>query len=142
MEIHFQNINTDFELINANKIRNWINDIVRQFDCSVGQISYIFTNDETVLKVNQTHLSHDYYTDIITFDERVGNEINGMIYISIDRVRDNSEKLAQSFNDELLRVIIHGVLHLIGFKDKTEAEQIEMRREEDNAITLYNTVNQ
>ncbi len=142
MEIDFQYVNTNFRLYDEFKVRSWIEDVVLQFDCFVGQISYVFTDDETVLEVNRKHLDHDYYTDIITFDERVGKEINGMIYISVDRIKDNSKILSQSFDNELLRVVIHGILHLIGFKDKTDAEKEEMRREEDIAISIYKTVNQ
>ena len=90
----------------------------------------IFCSDAYLLKMNQEHLQHDYYTDIITFDYSSGDEISGDLFISVDRVRDNAKQHKQLFFSELVRVIAHGHLHLIGFKDKTKSQQLEMRAQE------------
>ena len=99
-------------------------------------MGYIFCSDEKILEVNRQYLQHDYYTDIITFDYSEGDRISGDIFISIDTVRSNAEKYGTNFDDELHRVIIHGILHLCGLKDKSEADSKKMRKAEDKALSI------
>ena len=97
----------------------------------------MFCSDDYLLEVNKTHLQHDYYTDIITFDYCVGDEISGDLMLSIDRIKDNAKQHKQLLFNELLRVVIHGHLHLVGYRDKTDAEQQTMREQEDRWIAHY-----
>lgn len=135
--IDFFNEDSDFRLENAERIENWIIKTIESHDKIVGDIAYIFCSDDYLLKVNQDYLNHDYYTDIITFDYSENGIISGDIFISIDRITDNAKQLNQEFNQELLRVLIHGVLHLLGFKDKSPEEEKLMREKEDEAISVY-----
>lgn len=100
-------------------------------------MSYIFVSDEKLLEVNKQFLSHDYYTDIITFDYVEDNVISGDIYISIDRIKENAKKFNVTFDNELHRVIIHGVLHLLGYKDHNPKDEKQMRKEENEALQLF-----
>ncbi len=111
-------------------------------DCRVGTITFIFCSDEYLLKINQSYLNHDYYTDIITFDysqedslkstiSKVGRRISGDLFISIDRVKENAKKFSKTFEEELYRVIIHGILHLLGYTDKTKIAKTEMTKQEN-----------
>lgn len=111
--------------------------IVKEHNKTIKDISYVIVSDEALLEINKTHLQHDYFTDIITFDlSHHPNEIEAEIYISADRVNENSHKL-QTQATEMPRVLFHGILHLIGFRDKTPNEQKQMRSMEDHCITLY-----
>jgi len=110
-----------------NQVKKWISKVIREYKKLPGHLSFVFCTDEYLLKVNQDFLQHDYYTDIITFDYSDGDIISGDLIISIDRVRDNAKQLNLSFDDELSRVMIHGVLHLLGFGDKTTKEEKKMR---------------
>jgi rRNA maturation RNase YbeY len=110
--------------------------IIKSYDKSVGEINYIFCSDNYLLDINRQYLDHDDLTDIITFDYTDDNSISGDIFISIDRVEENGNIFGDGFDKEFLRVISHGILHLIGFKDKTEEEKSEMRLAEDNCIML------
>ncbi|WKN46099.1 rRNA maturation RNase YbeY [Tunicatimonas pelagia] len=118
---------------------DWLLEVVSQHNQSVQEINYIFCSDEYLLSINQQYLSHDYYTDIITFDNRddINQSLEGDIFISIDRVRENAHQLSASFLSEFLRVIVHGILHLLGFKDSTDAEKLEMRSLENKFVNLY-----
>ncbi len=129
--IEFFNENTDFLPQNQEQLKNWIQAAAKDFERGVGDLNIIFTDDETLYKMNVEYLNHDYYTDVITFNYNEANYISGDIFISVDRVRENARIYSQSFEDELHRVIIHGVLHLLGFDDKTEDEQKQMREKED-----------
>lgn len=125
--------------INEN-ITSWIEYIITNEGKKMGDINYIFCDDEYLLKINQDYLQHDYYTDIITFDYVKGKKISGDIFVSVTRVSENAPLLSKSFEEELYRVIAHGVLHLCGYKDKTEDEIKEMRSKEDfylNAISKF-----
>lgn len=102
----------------------------------IGEISIILLSDEELLKINIDYLQHDYYTDIITFDYSEGCKISGELYISVDRVKENAQKYGYRFEEELKRVIIHGILHLCGYKDKSKKEQHEMRKKEDYYLAL------
>lgn len=118
-------------------IRATIQAIARDFGKIVGSINYVFMTDDELLKVNQDVLKHDYYTDIITFDYSEISGIDCEILISLDRVKENSAKFAQTFNTELLRVMFHGILHVVGFKDKTKEEKEKMRKMEDRYLKKY-----
>ena len=122
-------------------IKDWISHVINNHLSTVGDISFKFCSDEYILQINNQFLDHDYYTDIITFDYCSRNIISGDILISVDTVSSNAEKYSSSFDKELLRVIIHGVLHLLGFKDSTAAEKEEMRSEENMALSLLPTFN-
>lgn len=114
---------------------SWLDKLCRHHGQVLGEVNLIFTNDEYLLEVNKEHLDHDYYTDIITFNYNE-NDISGDLYVSVDRVRENSLTLNVPFLDELYRVVAHGVLHLIGFNDKTDKEEFEMRKEENIALEM------
>lgn len=113
----------------------WIRAVAGGYGKRVGEIGYLFVNDEKILEVNNEYLGHDYYTDIITFDYSEGNVINGDIIISLDTVRSNAETLGKRYEEELHRVIIHGVLHLCGINDKGPGERQIMERAEDEALS-------
>ena len=140
MAIRFSVQSGDFELPEAPKVQKWVTEVVRSRGKSVGNINYLFCDDEYLLAVNLQYLQHDTYTDIITFDYVVGGLVSGDILISVERVRENAASLGVSFEQELHRVIIHGVLHLLGQGDKSDAEATEMRRQEEGALVLWNTM--
>ena len=110
---------------------------IYSFDYCLGQIHYIFWSDERELAVNREFLGHDYYTDVITFDYTAGKTLNGDIFISLDTVRSNSEMVGSEFEDELRRIIIHGVLHLTGQGDKTPETKAEMTEKEEKALAKW-----
>ena len=114
----------------------WIKAVAATHNRKVGEIGYMFVNDEKILEVNNEYLGHDYYTDVITFDYCEGNILNGDIVISLDTVRTNAEKFGKTYEDELYRVIIHGVLHLCGINDKGPGEREIMDENENKALAL------
>ena len=114
----------------------WIKAVAATHNRKVGEIGYMFVDDEKILEVNNEYLGHDYYTDIITFDYCEGNILNGDIVISLDTVRSNAEKFGKTYEDELFRVIIHGVLHLCGINDKGPGEREIMEENENKALAL------
>ncbi|HKK11050.1 MAG TPA: rRNA maturation RNase YbeY [Bacteroidales bacterium] len=136
MEILFFNESVDYRPEDEEIIREWLSLVAKDRHFKIGIINYIFTDDKTLLNVNKKFLNHDYLTDIITFDNSQGNEVNGDIYISIDRVKDNASKLSRSFEEELNRVIVHGLLHLTGKKDDTQERKQEMRTAENKYLSL------
>lgn len=115
----------------------WLKDIILSEEKKLGEINYIFCDDEYLLKVNQDYLQHDYYTDIITFDYVKGRTISGEIFVSLQRISDNASTLSRDYQEELRRVLAHGILHLCGYKDKTEAEEKLMREKEDHYLAKY-----
>lgn len=132
--ISFNNEDIRFNLKNKTKLKNWIVSTIEKKKQKAGDISFVFCTDTFLLKLNKEYLNHDTYTDIITFDyskEDVRSAISGDIFISIDRVKENAKTFSKTFEDELHRVIIHGVLHLLGYKDKTKITKAEMRKQED-----------
>jgi len=131
------NYETDFELANESDIESWIGRIIASEQKSEGEISYVFCDDDYLLELNQQYLQHDTLTDIISFDYSLGNELSGDIFISVERVRENAEIFNQSFENELLRVISHGVLHYCGYKDKSEADEQLMRQKENEKIAMF-----
>ena len=122
--------------IKKTDIRNWVKQVAQLHGKRVGDISYIFCDDEKILEVNRQYLQHDYYTDIITFDYTAGDKISGDLFISLDTVRTNAEQFEQPYERELHRVIIHGILHLCGINDKGPGEREIMERHENEALAL------
>lgn len=141
MAIFFSSENTSFVLKDQLKIKRWIKEVVKREDKRLGDLGYVFCDDEYLLKVNIEYLNHDTYTDIITFDYVEGNVISGDMMISVDRVGENATKFEVPFERELRRVIIHGVLHLLGNGDKTAKEAARMRELENAALALYDEMN-
>ena len=131
--IEFHTI-TDFDLENPAVLESWINKIITLEGYELGEVSYIFCDDHYLHQLNLEFLQHDTLTDIISFDYRVGNQLNGEIYISVERVADNAKDFSVDFNAELHRVMIHGILHFCGYMDKSETDQTLMRQREDEAI--------
>ena len=126
--------------IDLAKIANWIEEVAKSHDRIVGPLTYIFCDDEKIIEVNRQFLQHDYYTDIITFDYSRGKRISGDMFISLDTVASNAEMLGVSYDTELHRVIIHGVLHLCGIDDKGEGEREIMEGFENEALALFKTL--
>jgi rRNA maturation RNase YbeY len=119
-------------------VKKVVRDIFKKEKTKLEQLQYIFCSDDYLLEINKQHLKHNYYTDIITFDlSEKPNSVIGEIYISVDRVRDNAQNYEVSFKQELLRVIFHGALHLCGLKDKTEKDQVLMRKAEDKYLRYF-----
>ena len=118
-------------------IKKWIKTTIAAFDLKAGDLSFIFCSDDYLLKINQSYLNHDYFTDIITFNYNLDKLVSGDIFISVDTVRINAVEFKVSEQDEFLRVIIHGILHLLGFDDQTDLETQEMRKRENDAIDFF-----
>lgn len=137
MSIRFASQNIDFEFPMPQQVRQWVAEVVRRRGKQVGIISYLFCDDDHILEVNRQFLDHDTYTDIITFDYVAADLISGDILISIDRVGENALSFGVPFEQELHRVLIHGVLHLLGQGDKSPDEAAEMRRQEADALALW-----
>jgi len=131
------NYEVEFELSNEEQFSKWISAVILSENKKEGDINYIFCDDDYILEINKQYLEHDYYTDIISFDYSVGNELHGDIFVSIDRVRENASDFNASFDEELKRVIIHGILHYCGYKDKSEEDEQIMRHKEDEKIKMF-----
>ena len=129
--------NVKFPKIKRRETTAWIKKVAASYGRKVGEIGYLFCDDEKILEVNREYLQHDYYTDIITFDYCEGDTISGDMYISVDTVRTNSELFSTSFINEMHRVIIHGVLHLCGLKDKAPDDEKKMREAEAKALAMW-----
>lgn len=135
MAIRFS-IETKYSLKNRTLIKQWIKTVVENKGKKLGDVSYILCDDDYLLEVNRQYLKHNYYTDIITFDYTENDRIGGDLFISIDRVKDNATALQVPEHEELMRVMIHGVLHLLGLKDKSEEEVKQMRKAEEECLEL------
>lgn len=131
------NFQYQFRFVKRTLYRLWIGEMVQSKSKKIGDVNYIFCDDAYLLGINQQYLQHDTYTDIITFDYCEGDVLNGDIFISVERVRENAQKYEVSFQEELVRVMAHGILHLCGYKDKTKSEAEEMRKQEKWAIELF-----
>ena len=131
------NYELDCEIENESQYSEWISAVIVSENKIEGEINYIFCNDDYLLELNQKHLNHDTLTDIISFDYSIGNEIHGDIYISLDRVLENAEEFEVTFLEELNRVMIHGILHYCGYKDKTESDEQVMRSKEDEKLEMF-----
>lgn len=135
--ISFQNQSISFRLKDKTRLKAWIKTVTEKEKHRLGDINYIFCSDDELLEINIQHLNHNTYTDIITFDYTEGDKISGDIFISIDRVEENAKKFKVSFEEELHRVMIHGILHLCGYKDKSKADAELMRKKENGALKLF-----
>jgi rRNA maturation RNase YbeY len=131
---------TEFKIDNKNKITRWIKHIIINEGNELSEISYVFCDDDFLLKLNKEYLGHDTLTDIITFDNSVGNIIGGDIYISVERVKENARIYSTTLLNEIHRVMIHGVLHLCGYKDKSKAESNNMKAKEEEALQLLKSL--
>ena len=129
--------NTDFKLDNEAEISSWITAFCQTENTSVDSLVFAFFSDEDLKALNIKHLSHDYYTDVISFDESKNNSLNGNIAVSVERVADNASKYSVSFEEELRRVMIHGVLHFMGYNDSNENETKAIRNKEDYALSMF-----
>ena len=128
---------TDMPALDERKVSRWIRAVAAYYGFAVGNIHYIFCSDERELEVNRQFLGHDYYTDVITFDYSTPSTLSGDIFISLDTVRSNAETVGVPFDDELRRIIIHGVLHLTGQGDKTPETKAQMTAKEEHALSLW-----
>jgi probable rRNA maturation factor len=131
------NYESEFTLENEEAIATWLSAVIASENKTEGEINYIFCNDEYLHKINVEYLNHDTLTDIISFDYTMGNEISGDIFVSVERVLDNSKDYNTSFDEELKRVLVHGVLHYCGYKDKSNADELVMRSKEDEKLTMF-----
>ena len=131
------NYETDFKLADEDDISSWISNVILSENKKEGEINYIFCDDDYLHKINLEHLQHDNLTDIISFDYSVGNELHGDIFISVERVADNASDFKVSFGEELRRVMVHGVLHYCGYKDKTEEDAVLMRSKEEEKLAMF-----
>ena len=131
--IRFTTDDIEMPALDERKIGKWIRSVAAEYGFSVGNINYIFCSDERELAVNRQFLGHDYYTDVITFDYSTSNTLNGDIFISLDTVRSNAEMVSTTFDHELLRILIHGVLH----GDKTPETKVQMTQKEESALAKW-----
>ena len=139
--LFFKEGKTDYpSFFSENEICEWLRVIAAQYRKVLGAINFIFCDDEYILSVNRQYLKHDYYTDVITFDYCNGEVLSGDVFISLDTVASNAEEYQVSYRDEFHRVVCHSVLHLIGFKDKTDEDSKEMRKNENICLELLKTL--
>lgn len=131
------NYENDFELENEEAFGAWLSSVIESEKKKEGEINYIFCDDEYLHKINLEYLNHDTLTDIISFDYSMGNELHGDIYVSIERVIDNAKDYEVSFEDELKRVLVHGILHYCGYKDKSDADEVIMRSKEEDKMKMF-----
>jgi len=135
--IEFFNEDVELPDLQYGPINEWLSKTAKIYNFQVAQLNFIFCSDNYLLKLNQDYLNHDYYTDIITFNYNELSYISGDIFISVDRVKDNANLYGIEYRVELLRVLVHGVLHLIGFNDSTDSEEKIMREKEDEHINYF-----
>ncbi|GHT08510.1 endoribonuclease YbeY [Bacteroidia bacterium] len=140
MAIFYEASDIPFPKIKRRETSRWIKSVVEQYHKRVGDITYIFCTDEEILRINKQFLNHDYYTDIITFDYTENETISGDLFISLDTVKSNAEKFGTNYDEELHRVIIHGILHLCGFKDKSSEDEKQMRERENEALSKIGNI--
>lgn len=136
--IRFTVDNVALPTLEWRRVERWIRSVASDYGFTVGELTYVFCDDERELAVNREFLGHDYYTDVITFDYSSAGRISGDIFISLDTVRSNAKQVGASFEQELLRIIIHGALHLTGQADKTPETKAEMTRKEELALAKIN----
>ena len=129
--------NTDFQIENHEVFSRWLVDVAAAENCLIHDLVFLFVDDQALLTMNKKHLKHNYFTDVITFGELEGDKISGNIAISVDRVVDNSKTYAVSFDEELKRVMVHGLLHIIGYNDKTEKDKLTMSQKETEALKRF-----
>lgn len=134
--ISYNTINVKMPDISHRETTAWVHAVAASYNKRVGEVAYVFCDDEKILEVNRQYLKHDYYTDIITFDYCEGDVLSGDLFISLDTVRTNAEQFGKTYDDELHRVIIHGILHLVGINDKGPGEREIMEAAENKALAL------
>ena len=139
--ISFEYKNVDMPLLDFKKVDRWLNEVAANYQKNIGNLNYLFCDDEEILKVNREFLHHDYFTDIITFDYSRKNRVAGDLFISLDTVKSNSEDFGVEYQTELLRVIVHGLLHLCGIDDKGPGEREIMENHENMALKLWSNFN-
>lgn len=140
--LHFFSETDDFTLDTPQIYADWLNACVEKENYKIDEINFIFCDDEYLLEINKKHLNHDYYTDIITFDYSNDDNLSGDIFISIERVADNAFEFNSSFEIELCRVMIHGLLHMMSYNDKTPEEKTSMREKENEHLNLIYSINE
>lgn len=138
--IIFQSEGVELPNLDIAKVSRWLNEVASDYNRLIGDLVYLFCNDEIILSTNRQFLDHDYYTDIITFDNTIGKKVSADIYISLETVASNAKDLNVNYDDELRRVIVHGLLHLCGIKDKSPEERAEMESAENAALAKYNEI--
>ncbi|NBW28130.1 MAG: rRNA maturation RNase YbeY [Flavobacteriaceae bacterium] len=131
------NYETDFELHNESHFTQWLSAVILSENKKEGEINYIFCDDDYLLKLNQQYLDHDTLTDIISFDYSVGNELNGDIFVSVERVKENASEFNVTFQEEIQRVLVHGILHFSGYRDKTKSDELVMRSKEEEKMKMF-----
>ena len=129
--------NTDFQIENDRVFSRWLVEVAAAENCLIHDLVFLFVSDQELLAMNNKHLKHNYFTDVITFGELEGDKISGNIAISVDRVLDNSKIYDVSFDEELKRVMVHGLLHIIGYNDKTKKEKLTMSQKEADALKMF-----
>jgi probable rRNA maturation factor len=129
--------NTSFSLKNETDYSKWLTKVIESEQCVVGEIVYAFFNDKDLKTLNNKHLGHDYYTDVLSFNDSCEKRINGNIAISVDRVKDNGKTYGVAFDHEMLRVMVHGLLHFMGYNDSNEDEKSEMTKKENEKIKMF-----
>jgi len=137
MAIVYETADASFPKLKRRETTRWIKQVIANYNKKQGDITYVFCSDAEILRINQSYLKHDYYTDIITFDYSEGDKISGDLFISLETVKTNSEKFKTGFDEELRRVMIHGILHLCGYEDKTPEMKRIMREKEDDALRFF-----
>ena len=135
--IYFLSEGIKFKPKKQNNLKNWVKGVIKSEGRNLTSLVYIFCSDSYLLTLNQGYLNHKTFTDIITFDYSEGDVVDGEIYISVDRIKDNAIKFERDFEEELHRVMIHGVLHILGFKDKSPSEKSVMRKKEEACLSLW-----
>jgi rRNA maturation RNase YbeY len=131
------NYETDFEFHNEADFTKWLSEVILSENKKEGEINYIFCDDDYLLEINQQYLNHDTLTDIISFDYSIGNELNGDIFVSVERVKENASDFNVTFQEEIQRVLVHGILHYCGYKDKTESDELVMRSKEEEKMKMF-----
>ena len=129
--------NTDFQIENQGVFSKWLVEVAAAENCLIHDLVFLFVSDQELLAMNKKYLKHNYYTDVITFGELEGNKISGNIAISVDRVLDNSKTYGVRFDEELKRVMVHGLLHIVGYNDKTKKEKLTMSQKETDALKMF-----
>ena len=139
--IRFSTLDVEMPPIDPQRVKAWIGEVVEKYGKTVGELYYYFCSDEKLLEINRERLGHDFYTDIVTFPlTDCETVLSSEFCISVDRIKENAETFGRSYKSELHRVIIHGVLHLVGFDDLTDEEEEEMRKQEEISLELYKTM--
>ncbi|MEY8020386.1 rRNA maturation RNase YbeY [Muriicola sp. SD30] len=129
--------NTKYSIKDEDKYTEWFKKVIASESKYAGDLVYILTDDSEILKVNQDYLGHDYFTDIITFEYNKDNEVSGDIFISLDQIKENAENYSVTFEEELRRVMVHGILHLLGYDDKTDKDREKMRELENQKMKMF-----